>query len=697
MKNSMAVKFIVILLTACSLVTAAAGAAGIISMESSSLYVNSVDSLLDQTYGSIAKAIAESFAERYSAERLGNLSYVMREALYPDPAERRDADHWYASLSENGKVLSELGAQTGAQTNHAYTKSYTVTPLYPVVSEYGPDYVPPEETSPEEGTEITEPTQSTEPEATEPLVPQDYLYYQRQTNWENGSFVTYYLYYYQAPEYTVHVYLQEDVLDNSSLQILTDMYPYRYSFIVVLAAGLILFAIGLVYLCWSAGRRKDGTVQPEGLNRLPLDLYALLGSSAIWLLILLLNTLRRWTDRYGFHPGNVSLLFVNLLVIVLVGIGFLYALFAQVKLGGRWLWQNSLTGRLCRGLKKLFRFLWKGGSAVTSLLPLIWQWLIIALCMGLCFLICLMLTLYGNSGIYTVLLILCALGCTATVLYGGYCFGTLAKGVQRMNSGDLSFQIPTKYLFGSFLQFAKALNALSETAMTAAQQQMRSERMRSELITNVSHDIKTPLTSIISFVDLLQKPHSPEESEQYLEILSRQSGRMKKLIDDLMELSRASSGNIHVDLTEIDAVEALNQALGEFSDKLEAVSLEPVFHQPEAPVTVMADGRLAWRVLSNLLSNAVKYAMPGTRLYIDLTQTEELVLLSLKNVSKAPLSIDAEDLMERFVRGDAARNSEGSGLGLNIAKSLMEVQGGQLQLLIDGDLFKVTLAFPKCS
>ena len=179
-----------------------------------------------------------------------------------------------------------------------------------------------------------------------------------------------------------------------------------------------------------------------------------------------------------------------------------------------------------------------------------------------------------------------------------------------------------------------------------------------------------------------------------MEVLSRQSSRMKKLIEDLMELSKASTGNVSVNITSLNAAEAVNQALGEFSDKLEGARLSPVFHHPNEPVMMRSDGRLTWRVLSNLLSNAVKYALPGTRLYIDLAQFEDKVLLSLKNVSREALTLDSDELMERFVRGDVSRKSEGSGLGLNIAKSLMEIQGGQMQLLLDGDLFKVTLIFP---
>ncbi len=699
MKYSLAVKFLVILLTACAFVTAAAGAAGIVSMESSSLYVNSVDSLLDQTYGTISRSIAQGYADRYAAERLGEMPYVLRENLFPDPMDRGDAEHWYVSLSEGGTHLAEAGAESGALESHTYAKTYTISPQYPIVSLYPPDYEPPESTEPEAPPdppiEATDPALPVDP--VESPVPTDYLYAESEVVWENGRRVTYYLYYYQAPTYTVEVYLQEDVLDSSSLQLLTDLYPHRYAFIAILAVSLVLFAIGLVYLCWSAGRHKDGSIHPDGLNRLPLDLYVILGGIGIWLLILVFNTLLRWTDRQGFHPGNISLMFVNLLAMSLVVIAFLCALSSQVKMGGRFLWDNMLLGRLSRAIGKGCVSLWHGGSVLMSLLPLIWQWLATALVMAVMIFVSLMLTLNASGIFYPSLLVLSILLCLGIVLYGGYAFGTLAKGVQRMSQGDLSFQIPTKYLHGSFLSFAKQLNALSETAMIAAENQMRSERMRSELITNVSHDIKTPLTSIINFVDLLQKPHTPTESEMYLEVLSRQSSQMKKLIEDLMELSKASSGNIAVNLTAIDACEAVQQALGEFSDKLEAVSLEALFQQPDRQIMIQADGRLVWRVLSNLLSNAVKYAMPGTRLYVELSEEDGQVLLSLKNVSKEPLTVSAEDLMERFVRGDASRNSEGSGLGLNIAKSLMEVQNGQLQILLDGDLFKVTLAFPSCS
>ena len=321
------------------------------------------------------------------------------------------------------------------------------------------------------------------------------------------------------------------------------------------------------------------------------------------------------------------------------------------------------------------------------MLPLMWQWLV-----AIPLLFFLLLINIGSASPAGILLRM-GIVLLATV-YLASSFGTLLAGARRMRDGDLGTKVDDKMLVGCFREFADSLNGLSDVAVVAAREQLKSERMRTELITNVSHDIKTPLTSIINYVDLLQYPHTPEQEKEYLAVLSRQSARLKKLIDDLMEMSKAASGSLPVEITQVDAGEAINQALGEFSDKLAAADLTPVFRQPEEPVLMMADGRLAWRAMSNLLSNAVKYALPGTRLYVDLSRAGENVVISMKNISREELNVSADELMERFVRGDTSRNTEGSGLGLNIAKSLMELQKGQLQLLVDGDLFKATLIFP---
>lgn len=693
MKHSIIFKFLVILLTAVSLVAAFAGAVGIVAMEGAGLYVNRLDELQNHEYESIARTIANNYAALYAAEELGDVPYVLKQSLYSDPANRSDAGYWYVSLRQDGQMISEFGS-TQVLEHYAVVEEFILSPLYPIVSGR----------SPEDGEEMQDATASSESTTPSPQqdtrssklenipVPDDYLYYEQETMWSGGKLVTYYLYYYQAPEYVVNVFLQEQVLENSSLHILTSMYPHRYSCIAILAVGLILFAAGMVFLLWAAGTDPSGEVRPGGLNRIPLDIYGLIVAAGIFLLVQLFFYLSDWAENEGPHPGNLSLMTVNLLAITLLGIGFLYALAAQIKVKGAYWWHHSATGWCLTRLARGIRFLWRSCSTILGLLPVIWQWLLCAGVMGIAICATGLFAMWRTDAV--LLLSITLLCCIGITLYGGYCFGTLMNGARRMSEGDLNHKISTKYLFGSFRDFAEQLNTLSETAKLAAEHEMRSERMKSELITNVSHDIKTPLTSIINFVDLLQKPHSPQQQAEYLDVLSRQSARMKKLIEDLIELSKASTGNVTVNIATLDAAETVNQALGEFSDKLEAAQLIPVFQQPTTPVMVKADGRLMWRVLSNLLSNAVKYALPGTRLYVELLPLDDKVLLSLKNISKEALTIHADELMERFVQGDTSRGSEGSGLGLNIARNLMEVQNGQMQLLLDGDLFKVTLIFP---
>ena len=604
--------------------------------------------------------------------------------------------------------------------------------------------IPPEEALPEQMDDAVEATAITE---TEPVWDEgdDNIYYYPDDNGERQA-----LHYTweQAPEYRVTVYVSREYADmnrNPAWQLVGLVYTWRTQLMVGLGVSLLVFALLAVYLCCAAGR-KPGTdvVRAGGLNRIPLDLYAflvVLGVGCIGVvfaeeadyLLELERTLALTIVGYG---GYCCALMI---------VGFCFAFAAQVKTPEYFWWRNSLCGRVfslfilaCRWCWKqwlrvwhwlpkavrwvwnlaarIFRACWKlvlwtwnlvmgimgtvwgfvarWGKAcgrwigrMYGMLPLVWQWLV-----AIPLLFFLLLINIGSASPAGILLRM-GIVLLATV-YLASAFGTLLAGVRRMCDGDLGTKVDDKMLVGCFREFADSLNGLSDAALVAAREQLKSERMRTELITNVSHDIKTPLTSIINYVDLLQYPHTPEQEKEYLAVLSRQSARMKKLIDDLMEMSKAASGSLPVEITQVDAGEAINQALGEFADKLAAADLTPVFRQPEEPILMMADGRLAWRAMSNLLSNAVKYALPGTRLYIDLSRAGSSVMISMKNISREQLNVSADELMERFVRGDTSRNTEGSGLGLNIAKSLMELQKGQLQLLVDGDLFKATLIFP---
>ena len=301
------------------------------------------------------------------------------------------------------------------------------------------------------------------------------------------------------------------------------------------------------------------------------------------------------------------------------------------------------------------------------------------------------------------------------ILAIGLMLRRLQKGGEALASGDLKAKVDTDKMVGDFKRHGENLNSISDGMAIAIDQRMRSERLKTELITNVSHDIKTPLTSIVNYVDLLSKEDLEGMPAEYVEVLQRQSARLKKLTEDLVEASKAATGNINVDLKKTDIRETVNQAVGEYSEKLEKAALNVVVNAPETPVIAEADGRLLWRVLDNLLSNVCKYSMQGTRVYITVSETgaagvtagkqytaareglSGIVRIEVKNISRDVLNVSAEDLMERFVRGDSSRTSatEGSGLGLNIAKSLTELQGGRFRLTVDGDLFKAEIILKK--
>ena len=252
-----------------------------------------------------------------------------------------------------------------------------------------------------------------------------------------------------------------------------------------------------------------------------------------------------------------------------------------------------------------------------------------------------------------------------------------------------------KYMFLDMKDHAININNINDGIAKAVEERMKSERFKTELITNVSHDIKTPLTSIINYVDLLEKEEIENETaKEYIGVLSRQSARLKKLIEDLLEASKASTGNISVSLTQLELGILLSQALGEYDEKFSNSNLQVVLNKTDDLLLVMADNRHIWRVFDNILNNISKYAQPNTRVYIDAKRNGKNAEISFRNISKDALNISGDELMERFVRGDSSRNTEGSGLGLSIAKSLTEVQKGNLKIQIDGDLFKVYIAFP---
>ena len=270
----------------------------------------------------------------------------------------------------------------------------------------------------------------------------------------------------------------------------------------------------------------------------------------------------------------------------------------------------------------------------------------------------------------------------------------IVDGIKRIREGEVEYKLDVDKLHGANKDMADAVNNIGEGIRNAVRTSVKDEQMKTDLITNVSHDIKTPLTSIINYVDLLKRLHIKDEpAKGYIEVLDGKAQRLKQLTDDLVEVSKISSGNIELNMEKINLTELLNQSIGEFSEKLEEKNLNTIFNSYSNNAFIYADSRRMWRVVENLFNNICKYAMEGTRVYVDVTKENDNLMVSIKNISKSAMNINADELTERFIRGDSSRSTEGSGLGLSIAKNLTQAQGGNFTLDLDGDLFKVVLEF----
>ena len=446
-------------------------------------------------------------------------------------------------------------------------------------------------------------------------------------------------------------------------------------FLTALFALLALFCF--CFLMASAGHwaGHEG-IHLTWLDKIPAD---------VWLIVLLCTFFIGWE---AFYYGWGRVFFCAALVpLVLL---FLCAFAAQCKAGT--VLRSALIARIARFLWRIVRSLFLGLWRIAKSLPLIWKTALAGLILVFIEFVLFMQDYYGTLAAPFLALKLVEL---LAVLYIAVSLRTLQKGGEKLARGDFSSPIDTKYLIGDFKRYGQELNDVQSGLEQAVQEQMKAEHLKTELITNVSHDIKTPLTSIVNYVDLLKKEDIPSpEAREYIAVLDRQSHRLKKLTEDLVEASKASSGVLNVDLQPTDVNVLFSQIEGEYQERLAACQLTLVT-QPPAPGTVIrADSRLLSRVMDNLVSNICKYALPSTRVYVVSTLSREAVTISFKNVSRDELNISPDELMERFVRGDASRHTEGSGLGLSIARSLVQLQGGRFDLAIDADLFRADITFP---
>ena len=412
------------------------------------------------------------------------------------------------------------------------------------------------------------------------------------------------------------------------------------------------------------------------LDKIPAD---------VWLLVLLCTFFIGW-EAFYYEWGRVFFC-AALVPLVLL---FLCAFAAQCKAGT--VLRGALIGRIARFLWRIVRAIFRALLHTLARLPLVWKTALVGLVIaGAEFLLYINDFYRVRYGVFLVMKLIELLA----VLYIAVSLRTLQKGGEKLARGDFSSPIDTRYLLWDFKRYGQELNDVQGGLEQAVQEQMKAEHLKTELITNVSHDIKTPLTSIVNYVDLLKKEDMPSpNAQEYIAVLDRQSHRLKKLTEDLVEASKASSGALNVELQPTDVNVLLSQIEGEYQERLAACHLTLVTQPPAPGTMIQADSRLLSRVMDNLVSNVCKYAMENTRVYVTAAVRDGQAVISFKNVSRDELNISPDELMERFVRGDASRHSEGSGLGLSIARSLVQLQGGTFALSIDADLFRADIVFP---
>ena len=443
-------------------------------------------------------------------------------------------------------------------------------------------------------------------------------------------------------------------------------------FLTVLCGLLTLFCFCFSMASAGHWQNHEG-IHLTWLDKIPAD---------VWIIALLSAFFIGW-DTFYSEWGRV-LFCAALIPVTLL---FLCVFAAQCKAGT--VIRGSLTARVLRLLWRILRGVSLWLRRIVTGIPLVWKTALVTA--ALAFLEFILYVSPSRDPLFLVVKVLEILAVLAIALN----LRTLEKNGKQLSKGDLSTPVDTKRLFGAFRRYGQAMNRLQSGMESAVQEQMRAERMKTELITNVSHDIKTPLTSIVNYVDLLKKEDIPSPAaREYITVLDRQSKRLKKLTEDLVEASKASSGALPVDLQPTDVSVLFSQITGEYQDRLADCHLTLVTQPPAGQPVVLADSKLLSRVMDNLVSNICKYAMPETRVYVSGVTADGQMTMSFKNVSRAELNISPDELMERFVRGDTSRHTEGSGLGLSIARSLVQLMGGTFRLSIDADLFRADVTLP---
>ena len=465
------------------------------------------------------------------------------------------------------------------------------------------------------------------------------------------------------------------------------LYALRFWIYAIGLGSLILAIACFIFLMCSAGRRRgvEG-VTPTVLTKIPFEIPTA---------VFVLGSLFWYICVFDFLSGNDVTFAIGIIAwaiaAIIMSIFWCMSLALRIKLGT--LFKNTIVFYVLRFIWRVLCFCGRCIRAFVRAIPMIWKAvLLIGAVVGIEFFV-IILTWY-NTEMYLFVWFIGKAIVLPAVIYLVITLDRIKRGAREIADGKIDYKVDTKYLVLDLKEHAEDLNRIGDGMNAAVEERLKSERMKTELITNVSHDIKTPLTSIINYSDLICREEFENENiKEYAEVLHNQSERMKRLLDDLVEASKASSGNIDIMLAECDARVMISQISGEYYQRLADAGLDLICTSPDDEIKIMADGRRLWRVLDNLMNNARKYALPGTRVYVSLEEVGGRAVFSFRNISRDPIAIKSDELSERFVRGDASRNTEGNGLGLSIAKSLAELQGGSFDVTVDGDLFKVTVSF----
>ncbi len=474
--------------------------------------------------------------------------------------------------------------------------------------------------------------------------------------------------------------------------------PYYVQLLVAAIACILLYSLLLIILTHATGRAEDEEgnqyIQLRGEDHIPTEIMLIM--SVVAGVGIVFGTAYFGDRIFGnvfyttwFLPVGGALV----LLFSLVFSYFYYSFVRRIKAGR--LWKDSLLRKIGYMVKRIALDAYDHGG----ILKRVWIPVIGVMALHVC-LLYLLIYVRSRDWVIVINMIFIAIDISLGVLFyrSAKARETIVAGIKRIKEGDLKHKVEEKDLHGDTLVLAQAVNSIGDGISTAVETSMKDERMKADLITNVSHDIKTPLTSIINYIDLIKRENiTNDKVKEYIEVLDSKSQRLKQLTDDLVEASKISSGNISLQWETINLVELVNQTIGEFSEKFDQRRLEVNVRATRNNLLIEADSRRIWRVIENLFNNIYKYAMENTRVYIDIREINngsKQVVLSVKNISAQPLNISADELTERFIRGDVSRSTEGSGLGLSIAKSLTEAQNGSFEIVMDGDLFKVILTFP---